>query len=359
MGCAASTSKELDAPRNELIEEELRRTKKELASTYKTLMLGPGESGKSTIVRQMRLLYSRPYSKGERERIKEIVFGNTLQSAQAVISGFDAIDVALPEKLRDDVEYLLSLSPEDATDLVTGAFKAEVADAIRSLVTDPATQEVLQSSTHFQLNDSATYFFDALPRISDSAYLPTDQDILRTRIRSTGIREERFEIEGTKLLVVDVGGQRSERKKWMHLFEDTKLVIFVAAVSEFDQVLYEDESQPRISETLMLWESIANSSWLKRASFVLFLNKRDILEEKLRLNPTSFSALLPDYLGPSGDIESIKHYFLVKFTALHRNTERSLFTSFTSATDTKMMKPVLAGVMQAVLETALAQAGLL
>lgn len=79
-------------------------------------------------------------------------------------------------------------------------------------------------------------FFDALPRISDSAYLPTDQDILRTRIRSTGIREERFEIEGTKLLVVDVGGQRSERKKWMHLFEDTKLVIFVAAVSEFDQV---------------------------------------------------------------------------------------------------------------------------
>ena len=96
------------------------------------------------------------------------------------------------------------------------------------------------------------------------------------------------------------------------------------------QVLYEDESQPRISETLMLWESIANSSWLKRASFVLFLNKRDILEEKLRLNPTSFSALLPDYLGPSGDIESIKHSFLVKFTALHRKTVRSLFTSFTS-----------------------------
>ena len=73
-----------------------------------------------------------------------------------MISGFDAIDVALPEKLRDDVDYLLTLSPEDATDLVTGAFKAEVADAIRSLVTDPATQEVLQSSTLFQLNDSAT-----------------------------------------------------------------------------------------------------------------------------------------------------------------------------------------------------------
>jgi hypothetical protein len=170
-------------------------------------------------------------------------------------------------------------------------------------------------------------------------------------VRSTGIREERFEVDGAKLLVVDVGGQRSERKKWMHLFEDSKLVIFVAAISEYDQVslrspllreidteliprfhskfLYEDESQPRISEALMLWESIATSPWLRKASFVLFLNKRDLLEEKIRANPESIRTYLPDYLGPLNDIEAIKHYFLVRFTALQRNKERSLFTSFT------------------------------
>ncbi|GAA5994898.1 hypothetical protein JCM5350_000832 [Sporobolomyces pararoseus] len=322
-------------------------------------MLGPGESGKSTIVRQMRILYSRPYSKGERERLKEIVYGNTLQSAQAIINGFDAADVAFPEKLRDDCDYLLSLSPEDATDVMTGSFKLSVVRAIQSLTSDPASQEVVRNRSKFQLNDSATYFFNDLARISSPTYLPTDQDILRTRVCSTGIREERFEVEGTNLLVVDVGGQRSERKKWMHLFEDCKLVIFVAAISEYDQFLYEDEAQPRMSETLMLWESIATSPWLKKASFVLFLNKRDLLEEKIRADPDSVRVWLVDYTGPPTDVEAIKHYFLVRFTALHRNKERSLFTSFTCATDTNSMKPILAGVMQAVLESSLSQAGLL
>ena len=61
---------------------------------------------------------------------------------------------------------------------------------------------------------STRSFFDELPRLSHPDYLPTDQDILQVRIRTTGISEEQFTVDGVKLLVVDVGGQRSERKKW-------------------------------------------------------------------------------------------------------------------------------------------------
>lgn len=57
-------------------------------------------------------------------------------------------------------------------------------------------------------------FFDELSRLSHPDYLPTDQDILHCRVRTTGISEEAFTVDGMKLLVVDVGGQRSERKKW-------------------------------------------------------------------------------------------------------------------------------------------------
>ena len=52
-----------------------------------------------------------------------------------------------------------------------------------------------------------------------------------------------FEEENLTLKVIDVGGQRSERRKWVSCFEGVTATIFLAAVSEFDQVLQEDESR--------------------------------------------------------------------------------------------------------------------
>lgn len=66
---------------------------------------------------------------------------------------------------------------------------------------------------------SANSFFDSLDRISPRNFLPTDDDILRVRVRTTGIIEERFDLpkfagSDKVLRVCDVGGQRSERRKW-------------------------------------------------------------------------------------------------------------------------------------------------
>ncbi len=43
----------------------------------------------------------------------------------------------------------------------------------------------------------------------------------------------------------DVGGQRSERKKWIHCFENVTSIIFCVALSEYDQVLLEESHQVR------------------------------------------------------------------------------------------------------------------
>lgn len=48
-----------------------------------------------------------------------------------------------------------------------------------------------------------------------------------------------------KFSVVDVGGQRSERRKWIHCFDDVKAIIFVVALSGYNQVLFEDNSVNR------------------------------------------------------------------------------------------------------------------
>jgi hypothetical protein len=85
-------------------------------------------------------------------------------------------------------------------------------------------------------------FFEDIERLFERNYLPTDQDILRTRLRTTGISETLFELGNFTYRMFDVGGQRSERKKWIHVFDNVQVVLFLAAISGYDQALVEDRS---------------------------------------------------------------------------------------------------------------------
>lgn len=56
-------------------------------------------------------------------------------------------------------------------------------------------------------------------RASAPDYVPDDVDILHSRMKTTGIIETDFEVGKLKFRMMDVGGQRSERKKWMHWYD--------------------------------------------------------------------------------------------------------------------------------------------
>jgi len=106
----------------------------------------------------------------------------------------------------------------------------------------------------------------------------------------------------SRIHLFDVGGQRSERKKWIHCFESVTSIIFCTALSEYDQVLMEAKNQVRrahatclvlasrvgrafqnrMAESLVLFDSVINSRWFLRTSIILFLNKIDIFRHKLR-----------------------------------------------------------------------------
>ena len=92
------------------------------------------------------------------------------------------------------------------------------------------------------MSASAKYLFDSIDRIGVIDYKPTEQDILRSRIKTVGIVETTFLVKDMTYRMFDVGGQRSERKKWITCFENVTSVVFMAACSEYDQVLIEDAS---------------------------------------------------------------------------------------------------------------------
>lgn len=120
--------------------------------------------------------------------------------------------------------------------------------------------------------------------MSSPGYLPNDQDILRSRVKTTGITETMFRVGELTYRLFDVGGQRSERKKWIHCFENVTALVFLVALSEYDQMLYEDESVNRMQgmlrsdfsnsqftvspEALTLFDSICNSRWFVKTSIV-------------------------------------------------------------------------------------------
>lgn len=169
--------------------------------------------------------------------------------------------------------------------------------------------------------------------------------------------ETTFVINNITYRMVDVGGQRSERKKWIHCFENVTAIVFLVAISEYDQVLVEDPSVNRLQEALTLFDSICNSKWFTKTSIILFLNKIDLLAEKLATSP--LSRYFPDYMGGS-QYEAACQYLLHRFISLNtRADSKQIYTHFTCATDTKQIKFVMAAVSDICLHDNLRSGGLL
>jgi len=186
-------------------------------------------------------------------------------------------------------------------------------------------------------------------------FVPNNDDILRARVRTTGIVENRFEVENNHFQIFDVGGQRNERKKWIHCFEGVTAVLFVCAISEYDQTCFEDESTNRIAEALTLFEDIANSQFFKSSSMILFLNKRDLFAEKIQ--KVSLRTCFSEYEGRDEYDEAIK-YIQGKFEARSRDKNKAIYSHVTCATDKNNVQAVFNAVKDIVIRQSLAEGGL-
>lgn len=355
MGCVQSTQggdSEAKA-RNDEIESQLKRDRLMAKNEIKMLLLGAGESGKSTVLKQMKLIHHGGYNDSERDSYKEIIFSNTIQSMRAILEAMPQLDLALAPQNDARRATILALPAQIEADVLP----ADVSDAVRSLWRDPAVQEAVNRSREFQLNDSAVYYFSAIERMSSPSYLPTDQDILRSRVKTTGITETTFKVGELTYKLFDVGGQRSERKKWIHCFENVTALVFLVSLSEYDQMLYEDESVNRMQEALTLFDSICNSRWFVKTSIILFLNKIDLFADKLPRSP--LEEYFPDYQG-GASYDAACDYLLHRFVSLNQSAAtKQIYAHYTCATDTQQIKFVLSAIQDILLQLHLRECGLL
>ena len=215
-------------------------------------------------------------------------------------------------------------------------------------------QRTYEARSKFQLSDSAKYYFDKVLEMAQPRYIPTEQDVFRSRQRTTGIVENEFHIGVDKFKMFDVGGQRNERKKWIHCFEGVDSVMFVAALSEYDQTLFEDETTNRMEEALRLFSEICNSRWFKNTSIILFLNKKDILAEKVLKVP--LTVCFPEYEGDNS-APHVAQYIQEQFTMKNRHKTRRIYCHVTCATDSSNVQHVFNAVKDIITRKNLAEGG--
>lgn len=312
MGSACTKGEQVEDGAEEAVDDEINRRiareNKGEKHVRKILLLGAGESGKSTIFKQIKVLFQTGFDDYERRNYTSVVHANVFQAIKILLEGC--------EEFALEVEganiYVLQPENEPRSDriskLLTGSspptLTPAVAEDIQHLWKDPAVQAAYLRANSLQLPDCSLYFLENIHRLAQPDYVPTAEDVLYARVRTTGIVETEFtptEASNRKVApnevykMVDVGGQRNERRKWMHLFHGVTAVIFCAALSEYDQTLFEDEAVNRMMETKDLFEWVIKQPWFEKTSFMVFLNKLDIFERKVLHVPLTKCDWFKDY----------------------------------------------------------------
>jgi len=329
------------------IDKRLATAKEKSEGVIKLLLLGAGESGKSTLFKQFNNIYGAGFSTEDRKKYTPIVHGNVVSGMQILFRESETYGPCSAESQ----EFGKTLLEAKVGTLMNAEFGKQLVE----LWKDPAIKKTYENRSNFQFYDSFYYFFEKLDDLLAPNYIPSLQDILRSRVQTIGMTDVKYTIQGRHYHLLDVGGQRSQRKMWIKYFQDVSAVIFVAAISEYDQVIAEDGFTNRVVESLTMWEEISNSKWFIESAIILFLNKKDLLMDKLQKG-IAINQHFDDYKGEN-KYENAVSFFKHKFAAKTKK-KKEIYIHVTCATDTQNIKVIFGVVTDIVIRSCLKAAGL-
>lgn len=345
-----------------LIDALLEKDRKLYRVTHRLLLLGAAESGKSTIVKQMQIINLKGFSIEERQKYIASIYSNVREAIVAILGAMKII--IPPIKFEQESDAAIATRMLDSYfDGGKFEYNSQFFNDCQTLWRTREAQLCYERSNEYHLIDSAKYFFDKLPELQQETYLPDDQDILRCRVVTTQILEIQFKVKDAIFHMFDVGGQRDQRRKWIQCFNDATAIVFVTSLSGFNLVLREDENKNRFQESMDLFKQIWTNRFLKDVSVILFLNKQDLLLEKITANKFHVEDYFPTYkyyqpIATSKKVTAIeppeftkaKFFFRDSILSLTKESDettkksssssRLCFPHFTCAVDTNHMRKI-------------------
>ncbi|KAI0633064.1 guanine nucleotide binding protein, alpha subunit [Trametes polyzona] len=210
---------------------------------------------------------------------------------------------------------------QDAQIRETADIIAGCAEDMKAIWHDPVVREML-GRKGIRMETTPGFFLNDIDRIAVRDYEPSNDDVVRARLRTLGVQEHRIKFNkgpasGSEWCIYDVGGSRTQRMAWYPYFDDCDAIIFLAPISCFDEKLAEDRRINRLEDSYLLWKAVVSAKLLAKTSIILFLNKRDLLEEKLR-SGVRIRDYVHSYGDKPNDVETAVHYFQQHFRDILR-----------------------------------------
>jgi len=397
MGCCESNP---DKSKDRSVGKELNHGRKQDLNIKKLLFLGSGGSGKSTLFKQLRMIHGDGFNANDKEQFIKHIHTQIINEMKLVIKIY--IDYNLRKQQREKKEaqqndnngYLnpddngneetdelliyddIELKSEEMKNMTEAqlvlnyqydkskhCLDEDICSAINKLWTEEAViKEIYELRNITKIETSSAYFWNKLDEIQDSNYLPANEDILLCRLKTTGLHEQQFEMKGDTMHIIDVGGQRSQRRKWIHCFEYVVAVIFIASLSCYDEILEEDTQVNSMVDQIELFDNICNNHNLSQTAMIIFLNKRDLFRQKYCTNhiPLTQCEYFKDFqFNDEYDYKLATDYIINTFESMDRSQNKKIFTHLTSAIDTNNIEKVFGDVQEIIIANSLAEAGLI
>ncbi|KAG8222881.1 hypothetical protein J437_LFUL003526 [Ladona fulva] len=322
--------------KSQQIDRMIERERQSFRRQVKLLLLGAGESGKSTFLKQMRIIHGMRFEPEAVKEYQQTIYQNLVRGMRVLVDARDKLGIPWQYESNSEAgEVVLRTDPNTISEPVPFA---RLSPLLQALWDDSGIRTAFQRRSEYQLSDSVEYFLDNLHRISRLDWVPSNQDILHARRATKGVVECVIPIRGVPFRFVDVGGQRSQRRKW---FQRTN----------------------RLEESRNVFDTIVNHLAFGNVSVILFLNKTDLLIAKVRSGHTDIRSHFPQFTGDPRDPTDVQTFILSLFSSVVRRRRRStgiggregeertqpLFHHFTTAVDTENIKVVFGAVRDTIL----------
>ncbi|XP_056309848.1 guanine nucleotide-binding protein subunit alpha-13b [Danio aesculapii] len=356
--CILNSSEAEQLRKSKEIDRGLIKDKTYVKRLVKILLLGAGESGKSTFLKQMRIIHGQDFDQGAKEEFRGTIYSNVMKGVRVLVDAREKLHIPWGnpsnQKHGDIMMAFDTRSTMVSQGMMETKFFLQYMPSIRALWADSGIQNAYDRRREFQLGESVKYFLDNLDKLGTPDYLPTQQDILLARKPTKGIHEYDFEIKNVPFKMVDVGGQRSERRRWFECFDSVTSILFLVSSSEYDQVLMEDRQTNRLMESLNIFETIVNNRVFSNVSIILFLNKTDLLEEKVRT--VAIKDYFAEFTGDPYSLQDVQNFLVECFRNKRRDQQQKpLYHHFTTAINTENIRLVFRDVKDTILHDNLKQ----
>jgi len=322
----------------------------------RVLTLGISGSGKTTFAKQMKIITLGGFGEDEIKVHKDIVLQNVLVGIQELIKQTEKLEYQVEGDNLKHCRYFTQLHAVEVH------WNEKMGEKIKLLWQDNAIQNTWKAAPGFQLQMvHFDYFMENLDRISKVDYVPTNEDMLRARQRTTGEQMTSFVIDKTGWDLIDVGGQKPERAKWEAIISSKESVcgiIFFAALDEYNMMSTEEPNKTKMEISLQVFTDLLQSNTVQdrpHITILLFLNKIDLLEAKLQKddNRDKFKEIFPNYTeGIESACNCVKDKFVSPFPE-----DLKIHTHYICALNTLLMAEVFTAVRTTIFDSRLNTSG--